>query len=194
MRSTSGIGDLQSEHLLDARPAQLDLSRGVTGTGYSSIAPPRAVPAPISSRSVIARSMPLTAALTSAPRSKRADASVLSPSFLLVRRTLFGSKNALSSTMVFVVSLTSDRPPPITPATACALSRVGDDQHLRIERAIDAVERRDALARCRAANPDFAARELLEVERVHRLAELEQHVVGDVDDVVDGTHTGGLQS
>ena len=73
------------------------------------------------------------------------------------------------------------------------LVAVGDDQHLRIERAIDAVERRDALACRRAPDPDFAARELLEVERVHRLAELEQHVVGDVDDVVDGAYAGGLQ-
>ena len=36
-------------------------------------------------------------------------------------------------------------------------------------------------------------RELREIERVHRLAELEQHVVGDVDDVADRTDAAGRQ-
>ena len=46
-----------------------------------------AVPAPISSSSATARSMPATGAPMSVPRSNLADASVFSPSFLLVRRT-----------------------------------------------------------------------------------------------------------
>ena len=33
-------------------------------------------------------------------------------------------------------------------------------------------------------------REPLEIERVHRVAELEQHVVRDVDDIVDGADAG----
>ncbi len=96
--------------------------------------------------------------------------------------------------MVFVASLTSDRPPPITPATACARSCVGNDQHLGIERAIGAVERLDALAGSCAANPNCAPRKLLEIKRVHGLAQLEQHVVGHVDNVVDRAHAAGLKS
>ncbi len=70
---------------------------------------------------------------------------------------------------------------------------VGDDQHLRIEGTIDAVERLDAFAFHRAADADLSAGQLLQIEGVHRLAELEQHVVGDVHHVVDGPHAGGLQ-
>ncbi len=39
-----------------------------------------------------------------------------------------------------------------------------------------------------------SARQALEIERVHRLAELEQHVVGDVDDVADRADAGGGQA
>ena len=35
--------------------------------------------------------------------------------------------------------------------------------------------------------------EPLEIERVHRLPELEHHVVGDVDDVVDRADAGSLE-
>ena len=175
------------------RARRSSIFRGGAGAGYSIDGAASRSPAPISSSSMIARSIPFTAAFTSAPRSNRDEASVFSPSFLLVRRTLFGSKNALSSTMVFVRSLTSDRPPPITPATACA-APVGNDQHVGIECAIGTVERLDALAGRRAANADFSAGDFLEVERVHRLPQLEQHVIGDVDDVVDGPYAAGVQS
>ena len=59
----------------------------------------------------------------SAPRSNRVDASVLRPRRLLVRRTDAGLKYALSNTTVPVLADTSDAAPPMTPATACALSR-----------------------------------------------------------------------
>src|SRR5207247_5073472 len=38
------------------------------------------------------------------------------------------------------------------------------------------------------------ARELLQIERVHRLPDLEIHVVGDVDDAADGPDAGGEQT
>ena len=44
-----------------------------------------------------------------------------------------------------------------------------------------------------AADDERPAGQPLEVERVHRLAELEHHVVGDVDDVVDRADAGGLE-
>ena len=63
--------------------------------------------------------------------------------------------------------------------------RVGDDQHFRIERTVHSVQRRQALARPRAANHERLAVEPIEIERVHRLADLQHHVVRDVDDVAD---------
>ena len=70
---------------------------------------------------------------------------------------------------------------------------VGDDEHLGVERSVGAVERPDALALFRAADPELLAGELVQIEGVHRLAELEQHVVRHVDDVVDRADAGGLQ-
>ena len=55
----------------------------------------------------------------------------------------------------------------------------------RIERARLAVERGDRLAGPGAAHDDGRPASVAQIERVHRVAELEQHVVGDVDDVVD---------
>ena len=46
----------------------------------------------------------------------------------------------------------------------------------------------------RAAHHDPVARQPFEIERVHRLADLEHHVVGDVDDVVDRADAGGLEA
>jgi hypothetical protein len=71
----------------------------------------------------IARCSAKTGALTSAPRSNRADASVFNPSPLLVRRTEAGLKQALSNTTVRVDDDTSEAAPPMTPATAWARSR-----------------------------------------------------------------------
>ena len=95
--------------------------------------------------------------------------------------------------MIFVASLTSERPPPMTPATACGFSAS----------AMTSISGSSARSRpssvlmrspvSGAADTNFTSRELVEVERVHRLAELEQHVVGDVDDVVDRANAGGLQ-
>ncbi len=51
-----------------------------------------------------------------------------------MRAIVIGSKYALSSRMVVVASLTSELRPPITPAIASGLSRIGDQQVVRIER------------------------------------------------------------
>ena len=59
--------------------------------------------------------------------------------------------------------------------------------------AVLAVERAEPLARARRPRPQLAAGEALEIEGVHRLPELQQHVVGDVDDVVDRADAGGLR-
>ena len=54
-----------------------------------------------------------------------------------------------------------------------------------VELALDVVERRHPLARLRAVHAHPPAAHLVEVERVHRLAGEQHHVVGDVDDVRD---------
>ena len=58
----------------------------------------------------------------SPPRSNRVDASVFSPSRLLVLRTELGSKYALSSAIVLVAGEISESDPPMTPPIATARS------------------------------------------------------------------------
>ncbi len=67
---------------------------------------------------------------------------------------------------------------------------VGDDDHVLVHHAIDVVERGEHLARLRAPHDEMAAGHEVEVERVHRLAGGQHHVVRDVDDVVDRPHAG----
>jgi hypothetical protein len=70
---------------------------------------------------------------------------------------------------------------------------VGDDQYVGRERPVLFVERRDPLSGTRRPDADLAPAEPLEVERVHRVPELDQDVVGDVHDVVDRADAGGSQ-
>ncbi len=76
---------------------------------------------------------------------------------------------------------------------AVARSRVRDREHVGVERAFDAVQRVQPLAGSRAADHQRASAEAFQIERVHRLPELEHHVVGDVDDVADRADAGGGQ-
>ena len=57
---------------------------------------------------------------------------------------------------------------------------VGDDEVLGVERAVRTVQCGQPLPRSRPAHQQRPG-EPAEVERVHRLAEFEHHVVGDVD-------------
>ena len=68
--------------------------------------------------------------------------------------------------------------------------RIGDEQGLGLELALDVVERLDALALAGEADDDPAVVHGRRVERVDRLAELQHHVVADVDDVADRSLTG----
>ena len=70
---------------------------------------------------------------------------------------------------------------------------VGDDDVLGIEGTLDAVQRGQLLPRIRAADDQIAV-ELGRIERVQRLAELVEHVVGDIDGRRDRAHTGEQQS
>jgi hypothetical protein len=71
---------------------------------------------------------------------------------------------------------------------------VGDHQVVRVELALDAVEGHQNFAFARAAHLDPRAPHALQVEGVHRLAELQQHQVGDVDHVGDGAYAQALQA
>ena len=70
---------------------------------------------------------------------------------------------------------------------------VGDDEHVVRQGAFDAVEGPNRFPGPRAADPQLAACEPVEVERVHRLAQLDHHVIRDVDDVVDGPDAGRFE-
>ena len=62
-----------------------------------------------------------------------------------------------------------------------------------VERALDAVEGDEPLARPRPPHHERAAAQPGEIVRVHRLAQLEHHVVGGVHDVVDRAHADRLE-
>ena len=157
------------------------------------MAPPRAVPAPISSRSAIARSMPLSAALTSAPALEARGRLCLECEFLAGSADAPGIEERAFEHDGFRRAAHFGNAATHDAGHSLRFVGVGDDQHLRIERTIDAVERLDAFAFHRAADADLSAGQLLQIEGVHRLAEFDQHVVGDVHHVVDGPHACGLQ-
>ena len=71
---------------------------------------------------------------------------------------------------------------------------IGDDQHRAVERAGLAVEGREPLAGRRPADDDRLPGHAVGVEGVQRMAELPQHVVGDVHDVADGPQPAGPQA
>ena len=65
---------------------------------------------------------------------------------------------------------------------------VTDQEILLVERAVHPVERRDVLTPFGEPHEDAATSESPEIEGVERLVPLEQHVIGDVDDVADRSH------
>ena len=71
---------------------------------------------------------------------------------------------------------------------------VRDDQHVGVQFSFDAVERRRALTRLRAARCQRGAGEKRQVVGVHRLAKLEVDVVGDVNEVADWPYAGRQQT
>jgi len=64
------------------------------------------------------------------------------------------------------------------------LRAVGNDQHALVHRDLAAVEQAQGLARARPAHHDPTV-EFTQVVGMHRLPELEHHVIGDVDDRAD---------
>ena len=88
-----------------------------------------------------------------------------------------------------VASLTSDVAPPMIPAIACgarSASQIRRSSAVSVRSTPSSVVMR--LAVVGEPHDDAAPGEAVEVERVQRLVALEQHVVGDVDDVADRAH------
>jgi hypothetical protein len=73
------------------------------------------------------------------------------------------------------------------------LRAVADEQQVRFERERLPVQQRQRLAVTREADDDVALEQPV-VVRVQRLAQLEHHVVGDVDDGRDGAHPRALDA
>ena len=96
-----------------------------------------------------------------------------------------------------VLSETSLVAPPMMPPMPGRAVRVADQHGVAVEHALLAVERREPLALARRAHVQLRARDPVEVVGVHRLAERQHHVVGDVDHVADrplaGRHQARLQ-
>ena len=103
---------------------------------------------------------------------------------------LTGSKIADSTTTSVVAAETSDVGAAHDPGDPQGPGRIGDEQRLRLELALDVIERLHPLALAREADDDPAVVDGRRVEHVDRLAELEHHVVADVDDVADRSLTG----
>ena len=104
---------------------------------------------------------------------------------------LTGSKMADSTTTSVVASEISDAAPPMTPAMADGPSGSAMSSVSVVELAVDVVERLEPLALAGQADDEPAVADRGRIERVDRLAELEHHVVADVDDVADRALAGG---
>ena len=70
---------------------------------------------------------------------------------------------------------------------------VDDDQEFRIERGLALVEQGEPLPRVRTTNTDRPA-QLVGIIGMHRLAEFQHHIGGDVDQQADRTQPGALEA
>ena len=130
----------------------------------------------------------------SAPRSKRYAASVRSPSAREVRRVVAGSNHALSSSTRRVASVTSVLAPPMTPARPIARS---GSAITHMESSSSRSWPSSVRKRSPRPAPPHDDRGLAHgdvVEGVQRVAQLPQHVVGDVHDVADRPEPDGAQA
>ena len=172
-------------------PAERRRAAGAAPLRHRS--PPRARrPPPHSVISLAARSAAGPVPSGSVPRENRSRPRSAAADRLEVRRIPRGSNYALSSRTSRRGRRHLGGGRPITPAIADGLLAVGDQQVVLDQLALHVVERR------RAARPPRARRttmlgpaKQLEVERVHRLAELEHHVVRGVDDGRQRSHARG---
>ncbi len=115
------------------------------------------------------------------------------PRAWLARRIPLRSKHATSSTTSVVSARISEPSAPITPATPSGPSASAITSMSAVS-ARSAVERADQLPRTREAGLEQAAADVAPVVGVGRAAEVEHHVVRDVDDVRDRTGAGRAEA
>ena len=126
--------------------------------------------------------------------SKRPEASVRRLSRVEVRWMFGPFQVAASISTRVVVSLTSERRPPITPAIEVGPSASSITSMSASSRRSTSSSVVIASPSLRAPHDELAARHEVGVERVHRLAAAQHHVVRDVDDVRDRSLAGGHQA
>ena len=153
----------------------------------TSTSPPTTRAPPYSASSSAARASATTVISGSTPRSKRLAASLGSRCRRAVRATPVGSQCAASSSTAVVPSPISVDAPPMT-----AASPIGPESSVISRSSVDsfrvrAVERGELLALAGQPDGDRPG-DGVAVEGVHRLTELEHHVVGDVDGQRDAAH------
>ena len=130
MRSTASSWHMHAEQAAESRGVEVSVRvRGGRRVAVDDRAArggrrqwPRGGPAP--------GPWPRPVAVRSAPRSNRYDASVRSPSRLLVARTDCGLNHAALEDDARRGVATSDSAPPMTPPIACGAFGVGNDQHV----------------------------------------------------------------
>src|SRR5882762_3131905 len=71
---------------------------------------------------------------------------------------------------------------------------IADHADVRIELALDAVERSDFFAGPGAADDDFVVANFVVIESVQRVAEFEHHVIRNIDDVADAGDAGSFEA
>ena len=125
------------------------------------------------------------------PARSGVDASERSPRRATEALMPVGSNHAISSATVVVVSSISVSAPPMIPArpigrsSASQINRSSAPSVRSTSSSVVSVSPASA-----GADPEPVAAERRQVVGVVRLAELEHHVVADVDDVVDRAHAG----
>ena len=150
----------------------------------------------VSASSSTKRAIDVSICHGSTPRSLRADASERRPSRADAEPDadvgepgdLEGDRRA-SASLISVSAPPMIPPMPIGRSSASQISRSSG-----VSERVDVVERRDLLAVAGAPDAEAVAAQRRQVVGVVGLAELEHHVVADVDDVVDRAHAGRGQA
>ena len=169
-----------------SRPSAMAVGAGGVPT---TVTPGATVPPPYVVSSSATRSAAASQMVGSTPRSLRLPASEVSLCRLPVRNIETGSQWAASITTVVVASDISVVSPPITPPRPIA-----PESSVTTRSSVDSARSTPSrvvqpLPRGRPAYDDRSL-ELVAVVAVDRLAELEHHVVGDVDRQRDRPHPG----
>ena len=193
---SSVVGHVHAEQTLDGQRAlSVEFALGVRDAGSSrrwarAAGPRRWLRAAASARSMASSRAGQIGAALEAVRGFGAEAEPLAR-----RAHRCGLNHALSNTIcASSLADTSESAPPMTPPiawarSASAMTSMSGSSVRCLPSSVVSVSPGRARRTTIAGPASFA-----QIERVHRLAELEQHVVGDVDDVADRADAAGGQA